>query len=201
MVLRVLLVLVAVGLAGCDRDDLYGRYDYYAPGVSYAVDIEMPPNAPFISEQFRKGSEIGTDAHPGLDVWAKLRTPILAAAGGTVTASYYEPAFGNRVEIFHGKDARGVDYKTVYMHLKERLVEEGATVARGQQIGTMGATGAMGMFVHLHFEVHEGADANQRRQVDPQLYWVRGPGKVTCFDPAIKVPEGQFRITYPVKCR
>ena len=200
MVLRLLAVMAVVLMMSCDRNDLYGRYDYYAPGVDYAVEVEMPANAPFISEQFRKGSETGTDAHPGLDVWAKLRTPILAAADGTVTASYYEPAFGNRVEISHGRDASGQYYKTVYMHLKDRLVEEGATVARGEKIGTMGATGVMGMFVHLHFEVHEGAK-NGRNQVDPQLFWVNGPGKVTCFEPGMAIPKDMFKTTYPVKCR
>ena len=101
-------------LAACDRDDLYGRHDYYAPRASYALDIDMPPNAPFISEQFRKGTETGTDAHPGMDVWADIRTPILAAADGVVIASYYEPLYGNRVEVSHGRDARGMYHKTVY---------------------------------------------------------------------------------------
>ena len=188
-------------LAACDRDDLYGRCDYYAPRASYALDIDMPPNAPFISEQFRKGTETGTDAHPGMDVWADIRTPILAAADGVVIASYYEPLYGNRVEVSHGRDARGMYHKTVYMHLKDRSVEQGARVSRGQQVGTMGATGVLGMFVHLHFEVHEGSSPKTAKEKDPQLFWVRGPGKVTCFDPEIVVPDGVFRTTYPVQCR
>lgn len=115
--------------------------------------------------------------------------------------SYYEPVYGNRLEISHGRDAKGVYRKTVYMHLKERIAEKGDRVARGEQIGTMGATGLMGMFVHLHFEVHEGSGPGDTVEMDPQLYWVRGPGKVTCFDPRIKVPAGQFKTTYPVVCR
>ncbi len=190
-----------VGVAACDRDELYGRYDYYAPRVSYAMDIDMPANAPFISEQFRKGTQTGTEAHPGIDIWAAIRTPILAAADGVVIGSFYEPVFGNRVVISHGRDAQGNYHKTVYMHLKDRLVEEGARVVRGEQIATMGATGVMGMFVHLHFEVHEGSGPKDTEQKDPQLFWVRGPGKVTCFEPDIDVPEGEFRTTYPVKCR
>lgn len=87
------------------------------------------------------------------------------------------------------------------MHLKDRLVEEGTQVVRGEQIAAMGATGVMGMFVHLHLEVHEGSGPKDTEQKGPQLFWVRGQGKVTCFEPEISVPDGEFRTTYPVKCR
>ena len=187
--------------AGCGGFEIYGTADNYARFIDYEIDVVMPPNAPFISEQYRKGSETGTDAHLGMDVWAKIRTPILAAADGVVISSYYEPAYGHRVEIDHGLDARGLYHETVYMHLKERMVNEGERVVRGQQIGQMGATGAMGMFVHLHFEVHEGRDRRSAKAKDPQLYWVKGVGRVTCFEPDLEIPQDRFRTTYPVVCR
>ena len=67
-------------VVGCDRNELYGRHDSYVQYIDYAIEVDMPPEAPFISEQFRKGTETGTNAHPGMDVWAPFRTPILAAA-------------------------------------------------------------------------------------------------------------------------
>ncbi|MCE8008609.1 M23 family metallopeptidase [Aestuariivita sp.] len=197
-----IVALCALSLtAACGGVALYGQADRYARFVDYAIDVEMPPNALFISQQFRKGSETGTDAHPGMDVWGPLRTPVLAAADGAVIASYYEPVYGNRVVIDHGRASDGLYRETVYMHLKERLIEEGARVQRGQPIGLMGATGAMGMMVHLHFEVHEGPAPQHAKPRDPNLYWLNGVGKVTCFVPGSKVPTDPFRLTYPVQCR
>ncbi len=189
--------LIMVAIAGCDRDALYGKSDYYDQHIP-EIPVVMPPNAPFISEQYRNDE---AKQHLGIDIWAKLHTPILAAAPGVVRTSFYEPAYGNRVEISHGKDETGAERLTVYKHLKTRLVEPGTRVSRGQQIGTMGATGALGMAVHLHFETLTRSRKRGETYSDPQLHWVQGVGRVSCFDPDHTYVETEFRTTYPVQCR
>ena len=78
-------------------------------------------------------------------------SPIYAAGAGTVvTARTNSGSLGTYVTIQH---ANG--YYTIYAHMSSRLVSEGQTVQKGQQIGTMGHTGfATG--THLHFGLYYG---------------------------------------------
>ncbi|MER6747347.1 M23 family metallopeptidase [Streptomyces fungicidicus] len=81
---------------------------------------------------------------------------VLASAGGTVLSSYYSTTtgYGNTVVIGHGNG-----WRTRYSHLKSRDVQKGATVSRGQRIGTVGATSALyDISPHLHYEqIHDGS--------------------------------------------
>jgi len=75
---------------------------------------------------------------------------VLASAGGTVLESYYatNTGYGNTIVIGHGDG-----WRTRYAHLKTRDVAKGATVSRGQRIGTVGATSALySLSPHLHYE-------------------------------------------------
>ncbi|MFV0513108.1 MAG: M23 family metallopeptidase [Jhaorihella sp.] len=191
-------VTLALAVTGCGIEK-YGSAVYY-DGPERTTVI-LPPGAPYISQQFSEPVEQGSGGHIGIDIWGALRSPVLAAAPGLVTASFYEPAYGNRIVVDHGRDAGGARHWTVYKHLKERLVASGDRVARGERIATMGATGALGMMVHLHFEVLEGEDPRYATPRDPQLFWVQGPGRVTCFDPRVAIPARRFVTTYPVACR
>lgn len=85
--------------------------------------------------------------HYGLDVAAPTGTPIWAALPGRVTLSGDFFFFGQLLVIDHG---HGVN--TLYAHLSERLVPEGAEVAQGQRIALMGATGRV-TGPHLHFSL------------------------------------------------
>lgn len=106
--------------------------------------------------------------HYGIDIVnhvTETATPIYASADGVVTRSYYSDSYGNCVMIWHNTPSGGVT--TVYAHMSSRLVSEGDTVKQGQQIGTMGATGATDD-VHLHYEVHEGEwNDSKSNSVDP----------------------------------
>jgi len=85
--------------------------------------------------------------HYGLDVAAPVGTPIQASLAGRVTLSGDFFFFGQILVIDHG---HGVN--TLYAHLSQRLVAEGESVARGQRIALMGATGRV-TGPHLHFSL------------------------------------------------
>ena len=81
-------------------------------------------------------------------------TPILAAKAGTVSISKDESGgLGKWIEIKHDDGT-----KSRYGHMNERVVQEGARVTGGQQIGKMGSTG-ISTGNHLHFEVFNAQGA------------------------------------------
>jgi murein DD-endopeptidase MepM/ murein hydrolase activator NlpD len=75
-------------------------------------------------------------AHLGTDYAAPVGTPVRAVAAGRVSASSYTSGNGNYVAIDHADG-----YRTMYLHLSQRLVRAGQSVAQGQTIGKVGATG------------------------------------------------------------
>jgi murein DD-endopeptidase MepM/ murein hydrolase activator NlpD len=101
--------------------------------------------------------------HAGLDFAAPVGTPILAAAGGVVSAAEYNPAYGNMVMIDHGNGLQ-----TLYAHASKLEVRAGEIVRKGQQIANVGSTGRS-TGSHLHFEVHvNGAPQNPARFLSRQ---------------------------------
>ncbi len=194
-------------LAACFAVEKFGGaavYDHqsgYRDGGSQAAPVIVPHNAPYISQQFARGKDIGEKTHNGIDIWAKRGWPVLAAAPGRVEASFYEPAYGHQVVIRHGLAPSGVPFRTVYMHLEDRMAQAGDTVARGQQIATLGDSGALSALVHLHFETQEKIPNQGWVPQDPQQYWTSGPGRVTCFERDMTYSETPTRLTYPVACK
>jgi murein DD-endopeptidase MepM/ murein hydrolase activator NlpD len=89
--------------------------------------------------------------HSGADIRASYGTPVHASNSGRVVLSEYLPTLrGNCIVVDHG-----CNIFSVYMHLSKRLVKEGETVSKGEEIGKVGATG----FVtgpHLHWEIRIG---------------------------------------------
>ncbi|HEX4871739.1 MAG TPA: M23 family metallopeptidase [Nevskiaceae bacterium] len=75
--------------------------------------------------------------HFGIDLAAPQGTPVLASGAGQVSLArddlYYT---GGTVILDHGQGL-----STTYLHLSRLLVKEGETVAAGQVIGEVGATG------------------------------------------------------------
>lgn len=110
----------------------------------------------------------GRQMHHGLDIAASGIVPVVAAAEGVVTRSYYSTSYGNVVFISH--NINGQTYTTVYAHLKSRSVSAGQKVKRGQQLGIMGNTG-QSEGQHLHFEIHKGEwNAQKSNAMDPKTY-------------------------------
>jgi len=90
------------------------------------------------------------DTHEGMDFADDVGTPIFAAADGEVIASLSASQSGGFGEYIVIKNTDG-NY-TGYGHLNQRMKAQGANVAKGLQIGTMGSTGnSTGS--HLHFSV------------------------------------------------
>lgn len=186
-------------MTGCVQSGS-GWASAYRPDHADKLAVTMPQNAPSISQEFYR--DPAGSGHQGIDIIARIGTPVIAAAAGTVVDSYFEPAYGNRVTIDHGAGSNGYRTITVYKHLHKRSVVSGQRVERGQQIATLGNTGALsGGIPHLHFEVHREIRPRVTRTVDPHTVWLNGTGQVTCFDPAATVEVQNFRSTYPVPCR
>ena len=197
---RGIAALALLWLTGCGLE-LYGSAARYPDFADTGIDVVMPARAPHISQQFSARTEEGHPGHLGIDIYARQGAPILAAAPGRVLRTYYEPMYGRRVILDHGTDAEGRRVPTHYVHLDGWIVEEGARVARGQQIATMGRSGALAMMVHLHFEVRRGPTTPRAQPADPHLFWADGVGRVTCFDPARSYAPDEFVTTYPVPCK
>ncbi|MBA7575081.1 Murein hydrolase activator NlpD [subsurface metagenome] len=71
--------------------------------------------------------------HNGIKIDAVEGTPVLAAAGGTVTYAAPMKYFGETIIIKHNNT-----YSTVYSQLKERMISAGTTVKQGDRIGLLG---------------------------------------------------------------
>jgi len=97
--------------------------------------------------------------HNGLDIAARMGTPIRAAMAGRVSAAGWDNVFGNFVIITH---PRG--YRTLYGHMSRIRVRQGAYVGAGQHIGDVGSTGRS-TGPHLHFTVFRHGTAINPRTV------------------------------------
>lgn len=105
--------------------------------------------------------------HCALDIWAPSGTAIVAAYGGTVVESTYGSGWGNTVVIRHD-NYNGVTLFTRYSHMSSRSVSVGNPVSKGQQVGTIGATGNV-TGEHLDFSVTKDSYASPWRNyaIDP----------------------------------
>jgi len=77
--------------------------------------------------------------HRGTDFAAKIGTPIIATASGTVTESTRRGGNGKFVKIKHNST-----YSTQYLHMKNQKVRKGQYVKQGDVIGWIGMTGNTG---------------------------------------------------------
>jgi murein DD-endopeptidase MepM/ murein hydrolase activator NlpD len=92
-----------------------------------------------------------TSRHMGTDYAGAVGAPIRAANRGVVRLVDRFFLGGNVVYVDHGEGL-----VTAYLHLSKHRVAEGDTVARGQVVGEVGATGRV-TGPHLHWIVRYGA--------------------------------------------
>lgn len=87
--------------------------------------------------------------HSGIDLRAKVFTPVHATADGIVkkVMPYNRGNYGRMVVIYH---AHG--FETLYAHLRRTKVKEGDYIKKGDVIGLSGSSGRS-TGPHLHYEV------------------------------------------------
>ncbi len=122
------------------------------PALSFPVAESGKPN---IGSFYGADRDAGIRKHEGIDIFAKKRTPALAAANGTVQPG--ENKLGGKVVFLRSDDA---DYTLYYAHLDAQLVHNGQHVLIGDTIGLVGNTGnARTTPSHLHFGIYTSGGA------------------------------------------
>lgn len=114
--------------------------------ASLGISLRKPVSG-VISSRFGVRSSIRSSAHTGLDIATSKGTPVVAAAGGTVTFSGWKGSYGKLMVITH---SNGV--QTYYGHCNELYYSAGTKVSQGQTIAAVGSTGNS-TGPHLHFEI------------------------------------------------
>lgn len=92
-------------------------------------------------------------AHHGVDLAARIGTPIQATGAGRIDMIGHQGGYGNVIKINHSKS-----YSTVYGHMLkfQKGLSRGSYVRRGQIIGYVGQSGlASGPHCHYEFRVNE----------------------------------------------
>ncbi|MCL2577345.1 MAG: peptidoglycan DD-metalloendopeptidase family protein [Defluviitaleaceae bacterium] len=95
----------------------------------------------------------GSEFHYGIDIPAKVGTPIRASGGGTVIFACWQNGYGNVIEIDHGSGLT-----TKYAHNTRNSATVGQRVERGDIIAYVGSTGRS-TGSHLHYEVRRNDTA------------------------------------------
>ncbi len=99
----------------------------------------------------------------GIGIGAPAGSPVRAVEGGKVEMAAPFEGYGPTVVVSHGGG-----YYSLYLYLKEIQVQQGATIAKGQVIGTVGGENTP-EGSHVEFQIRTpGGEA-----VDP-LAWLRG---------------------------
>ena len=120
-----------------------GKKNSAAALATAAASFFVKPLASFVKTQSIQG-------HNGVDLAAKIGSPIVAVSNGTVLVSKmggWNGGYGNMIIISHKNNIQ-----TLYAHLTDVYVAQGTVVEQGQIIGTLGSTGHS-TGPHLHIEV------------------------------------------------
>ncbi len=138
-------------------DEAYAEYrQYFKPvrlessGEKYYIDdaFVLPTKGRLNTEFGEMRSVNGamtTYRHSGIDIGASAGTPVLATNKGKVVFTMDMMLTGKTIIIDHGHGLF-----SIYEHLDDILVEEGAMVEAGAEIGKVGSTG-FSTGPHLHF--------------------------------------------------
>ncbi len=116
------------------------------------VQFTIPLNG-FISRGFNP-----EDGHMGIDIVAKIGSPVYAAASGYVVFSGYTVRDGYMIILAHSDG-----YITVYKHCSQLLKQQRDKVNEGEIIALSGNSGEITTGPHLHFEVWKNG-----KPIDPK---------------------------------
>jgi murein DD-endopeptidase MepM/ murein hydrolase activator NlpD len=128
-------------------------------GPGAGIALLWPTDYAYVTQEFGGNpdfySKFNLPGHEGLDIRAPENANIYACADGTVIRAERNPdehPYGKHVRIRHANN-----YKTIYGHLNEVLVDVGDAVEAGQLIGLADNTGnSFGDHLHLTLKL-EGA--------------------------------------------
>lgn len=127
----------------------------------------LPLSTYRLTGQFGASSSLWSSSHTGLDFAAPAGTPIRSVSRGVVSESGSAGAYGLRT-VVQATDGT----ELWYCHQQATLVSSGDTIAAGEQIGEVGATGNV-TGPHLHLEIRPSGAS----PVDPvEVLRQRGAG-------------------------
>lgn len=119
-------------------------------GPSLAFPVDSSGNPRYLS-YWGAGRDGGRRKHEGIDIGARFRTPVLAAANGTI-ARTGNNRLGGKVVFLRDKETGNSLY---YAHLDSQIALRGERVRVGDTIGLIGNTGnAIHTPPHLHFGIY-----------------------------------------------
>jgi murein DD-endopeptidase MepM/ murein hydrolase activator NlpD len=138
---------------------------YYLCPVPVVSDRALIRNDSFGKGKFgaTRGNK-GQRRHKGIDLLAKIGSPIVSSKSGRVSAAGMEKGYGLWVEVFHpdGRASR-------YAHLNKLSVSKGQWISAGTVLGEAGISGNANdprIRPHLHYEIREKGEA-----VDPLKFF------------------------------
>lgn len=127
------------------------------PKLSGNGRFMQPVNGDVISSFGPKADGLHND---GINIRAVRGTAVRAAENGVVVYTGDDlESYGNLILVRHDGGMM-----SAYAHLDKTLVKRGATITRGQSIGTVGSTGQVDT-PQLHFEIRKGS-----KPLDPKRY-------------------------------
>jgi murein DD-endopeptidase MepM/ murein hydrolase activator NlpD len=168
----------------------------------YWLDRPIPPEYTNWTDRiYPYGSNRGgtLPTHHGVEFYNPVGVPVLAAGAGMVVTAgsdgevMFGPQadfYGQLVVIRHEELYQGQYLYTLYGHLSDVLVSEGARVAAGDLIGLVGGTGVANGGAHLHFEVRVGENSYEATR-NPELWLRPFPGRGTIAG-RLLWPDGSY---------
>jgi murein DD-endopeptidase MepM/ murein hydrolase activator NlpD len=148
-----------------------------SPPVDMLMPIHGELTSRFSGSRFHPILQIFR-AHRGVDLAAPSGTRIVAPASGKVTSVGWRLGYGLTLELSHSGNV-----STRYAHLRSAMVHQGDSVAAGQVIAAVGASG-LATAPHLHFEVLVRGNA-----VDP-IKFISATHIVPTAAPPVPAPVG-----------
>jgi len=151
------------------EDGLYNKYGQRIVGKKTSIPLRFSRISDHYSRDRFHPILKYFKAHEGVDLVAKLDTPVYAAMDGFILKASYGPIIGNYVKIAHQNSL-----ETVYGHLSKVRsdLRPGKKINRGELLGLVGQSG-LATGPHLHF----GAKKNGR-YIDPIFLLETGEKKV-----------------------
>lgn len=210
-----LLILVGLSLAGCPTTGSTSKEFPILVGAAMQSDIspcndygsyfDYMGNRYYVS-----GPDTRTQTrHQGIDFCAGAGTPVISSSSGTVERIIREhPYRGGQVAIKTdftatgraAPDAKAHTIYLVYVHIRPEPSLKGFDrVEAGDVIGYLEPPGKQGIGPKAHVHFAAAVCANQDYcHTDPNRFWMKGPGIITCFDP--KNPPKADQIVAPLRC-